>query len=130
MPTGPKSKTPGPVRRTRVTKTSMTWPCVPPGTTPAAGHQKSSEPGIVSQPAPAEPTRSTQPPVCTNALLCWSRAPGGMPPSGARAPVHVSPNNHSTLPSRRSTEAGRSAVIQPSVRLVVIALKKPVASGR
>src|SRR4029450_8490612 len=97
---------------------------------PAAGHQKSSVPGIVSHPSPAEPTRSTQPPVWTSALWCWSRAPGTMPPSGARAPVQVSPNNHTPLPSRRSTDAGRSAVIQPSGRLVVIKVKKPGVFAR
>src|SRR5215208_2752506 len=107
VPTDAKSKTPGPVRRTRVTKMSTTRPCTPPGTTPAAGHQKSSVPGIVSHPSPAAPTRSTQPPVWTSALLCWRRAPGAMPPSGARAPVQVSPNNHNTLPSRGSAASAR-----------------------
>jgi hypothetical protein len=69
-------------------------------------------------------------PSAAAALLCWRRTPGAMLPSGARAPVQVSPNNHNTLPSRRSTYAGRSAVIQPSGRWVVIKLKKPGVSGR
>ena len=101
-----------------------------------AGHDAGRRPPEVVRARDREPSVARRADEVDAAAVCDQHAvvleahAGAMLPSGAGRRSMCRRTTTTPCPSRRSTDAGRSAVIQSSGRLVVIKLKKPGVSAR